>query len=95
MTQAKLTDPRERGPKPPFPRNPQSPPGKDAELKPAPDHGESGYRGAGRLSDRVALITGGDSGIGRAVALLYAQEGAKVVITSLRTTRRRRRPPSP
>lgn len=52
-------------------------------MNPQADHGESGYRGAGRLKDRVALITGGDSGIGRAVALLYAQEGAKLVIAAL------------
>lgn len=83
MTQAKLVDPRSRGPKPPFDAQPQHPPGDDSAMSPPADHGESGYRGTGRLQDRVALITGGDSGIGRAVALLYAQEGARVVITSL------------
>jgi len=83
MSQAQLQDPRTRGPRPPFPTPQQAPPGKEAAMSPAADHGETGYRGTGRLEGRVALITGGDSGIGRAVALLYAQEGARVVITSL------------
>lgn len=88
MSPAPLQDPRERGPKPPFPQPAQSPPGKDAKMSPPADHGEQGYRAARRLQDRVALITGGDSGIGRAVALLYAQEGARVVITCLEADRR-------
>ncbi len=83
MKAAQLQDPRTRGPKPPFEHQPQHPPGKDGAMSPLADHGESGYRASARLDGRVALITGGDSGIGRAVALLYAQEGARVVITSL------------
>ncbi len=83
MSRPVLHDPRERGPKPPFPQPPQSPPGDESQMAPAADHGEKGYVAKACLQDRVALITGGDSGIGRAVALLYAQEGAKVVITCL------------
>ncbi|TDU26393.1 hypothetical protein DFR24_3417 [Panacagrimonas perspica] len=83
MSKARLHDPRERGPKPPFPQPPQSPPGDEDRMVPKADHGEKGYTGKQCLKDRVAMITGGDSGIGRAVALLYAQEGAKIVITSL------------
>ncbi len=61
----------------------QQPPGSDAELTPQADHGEQSYRGHGRLRDKVAIITGGDSGIGRAVAIAYAREGADIVVSYL------------
>lgn len=65
------------------PRQQQQPPGRTSEMDPRPDHGEQSYRGTGRLAGKVAVITGADSGIGRAVAIAYAREGADVVISYL------------
>jgi len=65
------------------PRQQQSPPGRTADMDPTPDHGEQSYRGTGRLAGKAAVITGADSGIGRAVAIAYAREGADVLISYL------------
>jgi NAD(P)-dependent dehydrogenase (short-subunit alcohol dehydrogenase family) len=70
-------------PKPPFPKQKQKMPGLTGRMQPRPDHGEESYNGANRLLDKKAVITGGDSGIGRAVAIAYAREGADVVIAYL------------
>ena len=76
-------DPREKGPKPPHTTTHQEYPGTEAEMDPKPDYGEESYKGSGKLKGKSAVITGGDSGIGRAVALAFAREGADVLISYL------------
>lgn len=80
MTPEKLQDPTTKYPKPPFKGQSQPWPGLAGKMEPHPDHGEKSYKGSGRLAGRKALITGGDSGMGRAAAIAYAREGADIAI---------------
>jgi NAD(P)-dependent dehydrogenase (short-subunit alcohol dehydrogenase family) len=78
-----IINPVEQYPKPEFPKQEQELPGSEQEMSPKPDHGENSYKGSGKLIGRKAIITGGDSGIGKAVAIAYAREGADVLISYL------------
>src|SRR5690606_12710181 len=83
MTATSLIDPRTKYPATPFPNLQQAVPGEQPAMNPVPDCGEHSYVGSGKLNGRKAIITGGDSGIGRAVAIAYAREGADILISYL------------
>jgi NAD(P)-dependent dehydrogenase (short-subunit alcohol dehydrogenase family) len=78
-----VKDPKEQGAKPPLPEQKQEVPGSDQQITPKADHGEQSYKGSGKLQGRKAIITGADSGIGKAVAIAFAREGADVLISYL------------
>ncbi len=83
MNKLDLQDPTKKYPQPPYSNEKQDPPGRESDLNPKADHGEDSYKGSGRLTGRRAVITGGDSGIGRAVAIAFAREGADILIAYL------------
>lgn len=84
MENQKLSaNPHDKYPRPPFPKQKQEIPGTESQLHPIADHGETSYKGSGKLEGKKAIITGGDSGIGRAIAIAYAREGADVLISYL------------
>ncbi|WP_419730870.1 SDR family oxidoreductase [Lichenicola sp.] len=83
QNQYAMQDPTKQYPQPKFDKQPQSAPGLAKDMDPKPDHGEDSYKGFGRLAGRKALITGADSGIGRAVAIAFAREGADIVMNYL------------